>query len=70
MITDILTVMWRERKSLFRQQGSRGRALFSLLVPVAVFGIFMPWQEGPGWAEGYWSLITSVFIPMLLVGTI
>jgi len=70
MISDILTVMWKERKGLSRQHGSRARALFSIAVPVAVFGIMLPWQEGRGWVEGYWSLITSVFIPMLLVGTI
>jgi ABC-2 type transport system permease protein len=70
VIADILTVMWKERRGLFRQHGSRARAVFSIAVPIAVFGIMLPWQEGRGWVEGYWSLITSVFIPMLLVGTI
>ena len=70
MIADILTVMWKERKALFRQQGSRFRSILVLLVPVIMVGIFLPWQEGRGWVEGYWSLIVSVLIPLLLVGTI
>ncbi|HEY98314.1 MAG TPA: ABC transporter permease [Dehalococcoidia bacterium] len=70
MIADILTVIWKERRSLFRHHGSRLRAIFSLVVPIAVFGILLPWQEGSGWIEGFWSIITCVFIPLLLVGTI
>jgi ABC-2 type transport system permease protein len=30
----------------------------------------MPWGDGRGWVEGYWSLITSIFIPLLMVGTV
>lgn len=70
MISDILTVMWKERKLLLRQQGSQARLLFTLLVPVLMFAIFLPWQIGTGWVEGYWSLMASVFIPLLLVGTV
>jgi len=70
MISDILTVMWKERKLLFRQHGSRTRLLFTLLVPVLMFSIFLPWQIGTGWVEGYWSLLASVLIPLLLVGTV
>ena len=68
MMTDILTVMWKERKGLFHQQGSRTRYILTLLTPVAVFAIWIPWQEGHGWLESPFSLIVSVFIPMLLVG--
>ena len=68
MIGDIWTVMWKERKGLFRQQGSRTRALLTTLIPVAVFAILLPWQEGRGWLESPFSLIVSVFIPLLLVG--
>lgn len=70
MIADVWTVMWKERKALFRQQGSRARTIFTFLIPVAVFGLYTPWGEGLGWVEGYWSLITSVFIPLIMVGTI
>ena len=69
-MTDILTVMWRERKALLRQQGSRARFVLTLLAPVAVFAIWIPWQEGRGWLESPFSLIVSVFVPLLLVGMI
>ena len=70
MTFDILTVVWKEKKALFRQQSSRTRAAFTFLVPVAVFGVLMPWQQGHGWVEGYWSLATSVFVPLLAVSVI
>lgn len=70
MTADILTVMWKERKGLLKQRGSRLRALWVLLVPAIMLGILLPWQEGYGWIEGYWSLIGSVFIPLLLVSTV
>jgi len=70
MIRDILTVMWKERKGLFRQGGSRSRALLTLLVPVIMLAIFLPWQIGADWVETYWSILASVLIPLLLVGTV
>ena len=70
MITDIFTVMWKERKLLFRQGGSRFKTAFALVIPLIMLGIFLPWQEGPAWVEGYWSLIGSVIIPLLLVGMV
>jgi len=70
MIKDIWTVMWKERKGLFRPQGSRTRAVLTLLVPVAVFAIYLPWQEGREWLGSPLTFITSVFIPLLLVGTV
>jgi ABC-2 type transport system permease protein len=69
MIADILTVMWKERKGLLKQRGSRVRALWVLLIPAIMLGILLPWQEGHGWIEGYWSLIGSILIPILLVST-
>lgn len=68
MINDIWTVMWKERKGLFRQQGSRIRAVLPLLVPVAMFAIYIPWQEGCEWLDSPLPLIVSVIIPLLLVG--
>jgi ABC-2 type transport system permease protein len=68
MMTDLLTVMWKERKGLFRHRGSRTQAGLTLLIPVALFGIIMPWQEASGWFESPLPLIASVVIPLLLVG--
>ena len=66
MIADIWTVMWKERKSLFRQQGSRVRILLTLLIPMIMVAIWFPWQMGPVWVEGYESLF-SVIAPMMMV---
>jgi ABC-2 type transport system permease protein len=68
MLADIVTVMWKERKVLFRYQGSRTKALLSLLIPVMMLGIYLPLQIGRALVEGPWSLVASVFIPMMMVG--
>ena len=66
MIADIRTVMWKERKSLFRQQGSRARILLTLLLPMIMVAIWLPWLMGPDWVEGYESLFSSI-APMMMV---
>jgi ABC-2 type transport system permease protein len=60
--------MWKERKGLLRYQGSRTKAVLSLLIPVAMLGAYLPLQIGRALVEGPWSLLASVFIPMMLVG--
>lgn len=69
MIRDILTIMWKERKGLLRQQRSRMRALWMLIIVVVMFGVLFPWQVGLSWLTSYWSIIAGVAIPFLLVGT-
>ena len=66
MISDIWTVMWKERKGIFRLRGSRMRTALSLFVPVIVIGIYLPWQEGDNWLDSPISLI-SILIPMMTV---
>jgi ABC-2 type transport system permease protein len=68
MLADVLTVMWKERKGLLRYQGSRARAMLGLLIPMAMLGIYLPLQIGRALVEGPWSLLASVFIPMMMVG--
>ncbi len=68
MIADILTVMWKEKKGLLRSQGSRTKAVLGFLIPMVMLGIYLPLQIGRALVEGPWSLLASVFIPMMLVG--
>ncbi len=68
MIGDMLTVMWKERKGLFVSRGSRARALWNLLVPLGLVGIWFPFREGPGWVSSPLALI-ALMIPILLVAT-
>ena len=68
MIVDVLTVMWKESQGLIRYQGSLIKTMLSLLIPVVLMGVYLPLQIGRALIEGPWSLIVSVFIPMMMVG--
>ncbi|NIM92252.1 MAG: ABC transporter permease [Anaerolineales bacterium] len=65
---DLRTVMWKERKSLFRIQGRRGQTALILITPI-LLAIAMPLQLGKDWVSTAFSLIIAVIIPLLLVGT-
>jgi len=67
MIEDIQTVMWKERKSIFRYQGSRTRFLLVLLTPV-LLAVVLPWQWGADWVREVPSVILSILIPVVIVG--
>jgi ABC-2 type transport system permease protein len=67
MLDDILTVMWKERKTLLRFRGSRSRFLLAAMAPV-VFAIVFPWQWGPDWVEEIPSIFLSAIIAVILVG--
>ena len=66
MIDDILTMMWKERKTLFRNRASRSRLLTMLLTPVMLSSVF-PITWGPDWVEDFPSLIIAVIAPAVLV---
>ncbi len=67
MIDDILAVMWKERKSIFRYQGSRSRFLLVLLTPV-LLAVVLPWQWGADWVRQVPSVVLSILIPVVIVG--
>jgi ABC-2 type transport system permease protein len=67
MIEDIQTMMWKERKSVFRYQGSRTRFLLVLLTPV-LLAVVLPWQWGAEWVQQVPSVILSILIPVVIVG--
>ena len=66
-LRDIRTVMWKERKGLLWSQGTRWRIALPLLSPLFI-AIYIPWQAGTDWLEGYVSLLLCVAIPLLFVG--
>jgi hypothetical protein len=45
MKDDILTMIWKERKGLFRVRGRRAQALLTMFSPV-MLAIYLPLQEG------------------------
>jgi ABC-2 type transport system permease protein len=67
MLDDILTVIWKERKTLFRYKGSRSRFLLQLLGPLFLC-TFFPWQWGPDWLAEIPPLILTTIVAVMLVG--
>jgi len=67
MKNDILTVMWKERKGLFRVRGRRAQALLGMFSPV-LLAVLLPLQEGVRWVENPMSLLLAFVAPLILVG--
>lgn len=70
MITDILTIIWKEFKELFHQRGRFRGGLVGVLVFVFAFGVLMPLQTGPDWIESPLNLVFWAWLPYLLVSGI
>jgi ABC-2 type transport system permease protein len=66
MSADILTVMWKEWKSLFEVRGGRGRYLLILAVPV-LMGLYGPLRDGASWAAREDSVVVAAIAALVLV---
>lgn len=64
MIPDVAAVVWKERKAVFRQPGSRTRILIGFGAPIGVFALYTPLSAGPDWVRDIDSLFIAVFLPM------
>jgi ABC-2 type transport system permease protein len=69
MLEDILTIIWKDKKGLMTIQGSRSRALLTYLLPTFMIAVLLPIQQGREYLDTAWSLIGSLVVPLLLVGT-
>jgi ABC-2 type transport system permease protein len=67
MINDLLSVMWKERKGLFRVQGRKSQAILTILMPV-LLAIYLPWQEGLDWFHNALSFVLAILLPFMIVG--
>ena len=67
MISDIMTVTWKELKEFLLQRGSVRGTLTSLLLMVFVFGVLLPLQSGRAWVELPISLVAWAWMPLFLV---
>lgn len=67
MFDDVLTMVWKERKTLFRYKGSRSRFLILLLSPLFLC-TFFPWQYGPDWLAEVPPLILTTLVAVMIVG--
>ncbi len=70
MITDIVTVMRKDLTEFIFQRSAGRSALrggwFSLLLMLAVFGIFIPLQTGPDWIESPAIMLYWAWVPLFL----
>ena len=66
MIEDILTVMWKERKTILRGKASRSKFLQMLLFPIILNTVF-PITWGPDWVTDFPPLLSATIIPALLL---
>jgi ABC-2 type transport system permease protein len=74
VIADILTLAQKELKEivLARSAGrlnARGGWL-NLLLIMGVFGIFLPYQNGPAWIDSPGTLFLWAWVPLLLVSSV
>jgi ABC-2 type transport system permease protein len=68
MIADILTVMWKDRKGLMRQGGSRARGAANQLLIVVMLAVIFPIQMGSDWFSHSLTLVAAFVVPMIAVG--
>jgi ABC-2 type transport system permease protein len=67
MNTDIMTIIWKESKGLFKQGKSRSKSILVLATPVFMFGIILPIQFREEWLSMAWSLAIALFTPLILI---
>jgi ABC-2 type transport system permease protein len=70
MTRDLWTMVWKEWKEIFLQRGTlRGGVFTAIAIPLGLLGIFIPWQEGPLWAQSPSTPLLWVWLPVFLVAT-
>jgi ABC-2 type transport system permease protein len=67
VIGDIWTVMWKEWKEMLFRPGSLRSTISGMLIPIAIVGIFLPWQAGLTWIDSAASLIAWAWVPIFFV---
>jgi ABC-2 type transport system permease protein len=70
MMTDILTVMWKELHELFIQRGTRRGTLTSMGIMLFLFGIIIPYQLGRAWVDTPVGLIYWCWMPFMIVNNV
>lgn len=70
MITDVLTIVWKEWKEVLLQRSGVRRGWLNVLLMVAVFGVFLPLQAGKDWVTSPIVLGSWAWVPIMLVANI
>jgi ABC-2 type transport system permease protein len=66
MITDVLTIAWKDTREILLQSGSVGRSLRSVLFSLVVFGVVLPIQLGPDLVREPGAVVIFVMVPLVL----
>ncbi len=70
MMTDILTIIWKEvRELILLRSGLRG-GWMGLLVLIAAFGILLPLQSGREWLSAPTTVLLWAWVPFILVNSV
>lgn len=64
MISDIVTVMWKEARELL---AGGGRGKYVPLILLAIYGVFVPLQSGRKWVDSYQMVIFGVVVSIFVV---
>lgn len=70
MMSDVLTVMWKELHELFLQRGTRRGTLTSVGLMLFLFGMIIPFQMGRDWVDTPRGLIYLCWIPFMMVNNV
>jgi len=71
MITDLLTMIWKEWKEMLLQHGGiRSGILPMVIVPLGLLGVLLPWQMGRAWVESPVSLALWAWMPLMLMASL
>lgn len=69
MIRDVLTVAWKDWRELLSVSGNVRGGRLSLVILLAVFGVFLPLQAGPEWVHSPSTMAYWGWVPLMLVGS-
>ncbi len=67
MTRDVLTVAWKEWRELLQVGGGVRGGRLSLVLLLAVFGVFLPMQSGAEWVTSASTLFYWGWVPLMLV---
>ncbi len=66
MLTDVLTIAWKDLREVLLQSGTLRRSLRGLLFSFLVFGVFLPLQIGPDLVREPAAILPFAWVPLLL----
>ncbi len=66
-MSDLVTVAWKEMKELLVLGGSVKGGRLGMLLMIAVFGVFLPLQDGADWVKSPITMMYWAWVPLMLV---